>query len=359
MNHVAVRIKSARVMNGLSLEALSARMEYFVSKQALQQYETGARTPSLEVLREIAKVLSLRPEYFFREHNITLGLFKFRKQSRLGPKWQEALTEKVRDELERYLELEEILNVRQSFQNPLKIPAVTNDAEAEAAALEFRQYFNLGTDPVHNVLEMLESIGIKVVLVDEAPEFSGVSTMLEGNQPVIVLNKKLIAGNSPEAKLKHDRLRFTALHELAHLILKIDACDDKQEEKLCHTFAGAFLLPKERINELFGPMHRNRIYLQELINVKETFGISIRAILMRLRLHGRISEYDVKNFFARLNSDFGAKNEPGECPSVEKTFRFEQLLYRALAEDLITLSKAAELRGMKLADFREEAELKI
>lgn len=199
---------------------------------------------------------------------------------------------------------------------------------------------------------MLESIGIKVIVLDESPEFDGVSTWADEDTPVIVVNQKLLASTGEGEKVRHDRLRFTALHELAHLVLKMDDCDEKVEEKYCHAFAGAFLLPKSRIDELFGSVHRHRIYLQELINVKETYGISIRAILMRLRQFDRISEYDLKHFFAMLNRTYGAKDEPGLCPNIEKPFRFEQLLYRALGEELISVSKAAELRGMPLSEFR-------
>ena len=88
--------------------------------------------------------------------------------------------------------------------------------------------------------------------------------------------------------------------------------------------------------------------------MKQTYGISIRAILMRLRRFDRISDYDLRTFFAMLARTYGAKNEPGDCPSIEKPFRFEQLLYRALAEELISVSKASELRGMPLSEFRDE-----
>jgi Zn-dependent peptidase ImmA (M78 family)/DNA-binding XRE family transcriptional regulator len=348
MSNLALRLKSARVMNGLTLESLASKMENAVSKQALQQYESGARNPSLEVLRELSKSLNVRPDYFLREHHLTLGEFKFRKQSKLGQKWQDAFTEKVRSTLERYFELEEILNARQTFKNPLTRPAVSSEEEAEAAAQAFRTAYSLGTDPILNVLEMLESIGIKVVVLDEVPEFDGVSSIVEDEFPIIVVNKRLVEGENA----KPDRLRFTALHELAHLVLKIEDCEERQEEKFCHAFAGAFLLPESRINEHFGSVHRNRIYMQELINVKGTYGISIRAILMRLRRFDRISEYDVKTFFAMLNRQYGAKNEPGHCPNIEKPFRFEQLLFRALAEELISTSKAAELLGISLAEFR-------
>lgn len=352
MSSFALRLKSARVMNGLTLEALATKMENGVSKQALQQYEGGLRNPSMEVLRSLSKALNVRPDYFFREHHLTLGELKFRKRSKLGQKWQDAFTEKVRDALEKYIELEEILNERQKFSNPLKQPCISSEQEAEAAANELRDAFALGSDPIINVLEMLESIGIKVIVLDEVPEFDGVSTWAEGDIPVIVVNQKLLIPDSKEAKIKYDRLRFTALHELAHLVLKIENCDEKEEEKCCHSFAGAFLLPERRINEHFGSIHRSRIFMQELVNVKETYGISIRAILMRLRRFNRISEYDLKTFFATLNRNYGAKSEPGTCLNIEKPFRFEQLLYRALGEELISVSKAAELRGMTLSEFR-------
>lgn len=352
MSSFALRLKSARVMNGLTLEALASKMENGVSKQALQQYEAGARNPGMEVLRSLSKALGVRPDYFFREHHLALGELKFRKRSKLGQKWQDAFTEKVRDAVEKYLELEEILNTRQDFSHPLHHIHVTSQADAEAAAEQLRHDFKLGSDPVLNVLEMLESIGIKVVLIDEVPEFDGVSTWAEGDIPVIVINQKMLAPVGGGEKVKYDRLRFTALHELAHLILKIEDCAEKEEEKYCHAFAGAFLLPKQRVEDHFGSIHRNKIFMQEMINVKETYGISIRAILMRLKRFGIISEYEARNFFAGLNSTYGAKDEPGIYANIEKPFRFDQLLYRALGEELISVSKAAELKGVSLSEFR-------
>ncbi|MEZ4987930.1 MAG: helix-turn-helix domain-containing protein [Saprospiraceae bacterium] len=354
MSSFALRLKSARIMNGLTLEALAAKMENGVSKQALQQYESGVRNPSMEVLRSLAKALEVRPDYFFREHHVALGELKFRKRSKLGQKWQDAFTEKVRDAMEKYLELEEILNAQQTFSNPLQHIPISSEQDAEEAASKLRIHFNLGSDPVLNVLEMLESIGIKVILLNETPEFDGVSTWADGGIPVIVINHQLLVPDANSDKVKYDRLRFTALHELAHLILNIDNCEKKVEEKLCHAFAGAFLLPQERINEHFGSIHRHRIFMQELVNVKETYGISIRAILMRLKRFDIISDYDLRTFFAQLNRTYGAKDEPGICPNIEKPFRFDQLLYRALGEELISMSKAAELKGISLTEFRAE-----
>jgi predicted HTH domain antitoxin len=44
----------------------------------------------------------------------------------------------------------------------------------------------------------------------------------------------------------------------------------------------------------------------------------------------------------------------GEYKGVEHSSRFKQLIYRATAEEIISMSKAASLSNMKLAQFRDE-----
>jgi hypothetical protein len=48
------------------------------------------------------------------------------------------------------------------------------------------------------------------------------------------------------------------------------------------------------------------------------------------------------------------KREPGEYQGYEKSNRFKQLIYRAVAEEIISSSKAAALDNKKLAEFRDE-----
>lgn len=46
--------------------------------------------------------------------------------------------------------------------------------------------------------------------------------------------------------------------------------------------------------------------------------------------------------------------EPYEYKGQEQSRRFTQLLFRALGEELISMSKAASLSNQKLAEFREK-----
>jgi hypothetical protein len=95
----------------------------------------------------------------------------------------------------------------------------------------------------------------------------------------------------------------------------------------------------------------------ELVLIKELYGISIRAILYRARMHNIITDYDLTTKMAELSRFYGRKDEPGRYKGVEKAVRFRQLLLRGLAEEVITLSKAAALDAQKLADFRTQLNL--
>ncbi|MDO3387513.1 transcriptional regulator, partial [Gilvimarinus sp. SDUM040013] len=51
------------------------------------------------------------------------------------------------------------------------------------------------------------------------------------------------------------------------------------------------------------------------------------------------------------------KNEPGIPYPAETTWLFPRLVYRAFSEDYIGESKAAELLGKSLREFRQDSDL--
>ena len=84
---------------------------------------------------------------------------------------------------------------------------ISSDEDAENAAKELRNQWNLGYDPIPDVVEMLEDKGYKVIEVDTSKDFDGMKAETDGKK-VIVLRKDY---NGDVV-----RKRFTALHELAH-----------------------------------------------------------------------------------------------------------------------------------------------
>jgi Zn-dependent peptidase ImmA (M78 family)/DNA-binding XRE family transcriptional regulator len=350
MNNFSERLRSARKMTGLTLDGLADRMGQRISKQTLHKYEQGTIKPGTDLLLPLCEALEVRPDYFTRQRQVQLAHYSFRKLSKLQKRDQSIAIEKTRDALERYLELEGLLGVepvfdRAAFSVPTKI---SNNQEAEQAAEWVRQAFQLGTDPLYNISEILEDKGIRVIEIDVDDAFNGMSTYVDDMVPVIVVNSRL------DHKL--DRKRFTLLHELAHLLLSFpEGIEEKQEERLCDAFAGAMLLPGNKVLEILGK-HRSALIWNELVLIKELYGISIRAILYRALQHEIITNYDLQSKMAELSRFYGRKDEPGRYKGAERAVRFRQLLLRGIAEDIISISKAAALDGKKVGDFREELE---
>lgn len=133
----------------------------------------------------------------------------------------------------------------------------------------------LGIDPITNVQDILEANGVKVIPVSGPKGFDGVSGMINNSIPIIILNKDIEMS---------ERLRFTAFHELGHLLFNANISDDMSDhdkEKMCHSFASEMLLPSSITQQMFEG--KSKLSLNELIYLQERYGISIDAIMHKLK----------------------------------------------------------------------------
>jgi Zn-dependent peptidase ImmA (M78 family)/DNA-binding XRE family transcriptional regulator len=330
------RLKRARVKAGFSMQELVDKANNIVSKQSISQYEKNLKSPSSEVLIALANALGVGVDYFFRSIDVSIGEVDFRKQSTFGKKKQEVLKERVREYLERYIEIESILDIDYKFENPSKGEVLNSLDAMEDISTNLRKSWNLGIDPIGNIVEMLELKNIKVLLIDEDKKFNGLCGEVndEKSHYFIVLN------NTKE--LNNDRKRFTSVHELAHLVLPTH---DFYEEKASDRFAGSFLFPKESVINEFGAK-RTKVSIEELAHVKQKYGISIAGIIFRLRQLEIISEAMFKRFWiVNRTSKFDDKHP---YTKEIKTTRFQNLLAHAYSEEFISLSKLAELSGLSV-----------
>lgn len=347
----AERFKSARLMNGFSLQDVANALGNLLSRQALHRYEKGEVIPDAEKINLLSKVLNVSPDYFFRETRVELGKIEYRKLSKIPQKEASIIIEKTKEYLSRYLELEEILGLDNSFHNPLaNLETITSYEQINRAAKLLREKWNLGNGAIFNIVELLEDKNIKVLKLDIDGNIDGLQTYINGNIPVIAYNIK--KANKP------DRIRFTILHELAHLLMKFGDITEKKKETLCHQFAGALLLPEETIKAELGD-YRNKISAMELANIKKQYGISMQAIAMRARDCGIINDHYTKQFFFIFKQMNWRVDEPYEYEGVEVSNRFEQLLFRALIEEQISMSKAASLSNKQLAEFKKEHQMML
>lgn len=333
-------------MKGYSLQDLANALDNRVTKQALNKYEKGLMKPDTEILLLLCNALDVRPDYFTRETIVKLENIEFRKLKKLSSKESARIKEKAIDILERYYELEDILGIDEKFKNPIEDFKINDYQDVERAVEKLKGEWKLGEDPLNNVIELLEDNNIKVIEIESGPEFVGLSTWKGIKNPVVVVNS-----NQPL-----DRKRFTVLHELGHILMKVEHHPEKEREQFCHFFAGAMLIPKSLLLKELGNS-RSRISINELIYLKQQFGASIQAIIIRAKNLGIITESYYKSFITFFSMKGYKKNEPGEYKGYEKSNRFKQLLHRAVAEEIISTSKAAALDNKKLSEFRNELAL--
>jgi Zn-dependent peptidase ImmA (M78 family)/transcriptional regulator with XRE-family HTH domain len=343
----AQRLKSARLIEGLTMEALANAIG--VSKQMISKYEAAKSMPDSSVLLALAKALHQKPDFFFRPHRIEIGKVEFRKKSRMPQAQSKAIAERVRAMLENYLAVEEMLGISYSFINPIATNVIDSSSALEDALHQLREKWELGLDPIVNIVELLEGREIKVLEIDSGSEdFDGLATLANDRFPVVVVNKNFSI----------ERKRFTLLHELGHLLLQFPVeMDPKEKEKWCHRFAASFLLPEKAIKEI--TTKRGDFATREIELLQQRYGISFQAIVFRMSELNLISKEVQRRFFIRMrqDADFGAQVDKERFVGEETSHRFEALVYRALTQGLISMSRASGLLGVSVSEVHKTHQL--
>jgi Zn-dependent peptidase ImmA (M78 family)/DNA-binding XRE family transcriptional regulator len=335
---ISQKIKNARALKGFSQQELADMIG--VSKQMISKYEKGESIPTSSNLLKLGKSLKVKIDYFFKTSKIELGILNFRKKSSFSIKKQESLKQLIKLNLENYLEIEDLLQIDYSFKNSIENEKVSSVKDIERIVLSLRSVWQIGLDPIHNIIQLLEDNEIKVIeLFDVEDNFDGLATFVNDKFPVIVVN-----GNFPV-----ERKRFTLLHELGHLLLNLINCDLKEEENYCNKFASEFLFPKKLVIKEFG-VKRDLISLNELIEVQKKYGISIQAIVYRLVDANIFTENKKTEFYKKINFNPSLKREVNlsRFQTPEESNRFEQLVYRALSQEIISISKASSLLNQNI-----------
>ncbi|HRQ05918.1 MAG TPA: XRE family transcriptional regulator [Nitrosomonas halophila] len=338
----------ARKAAGLSMQALADQVG--VSATMINKYEKEKSTPSSKTLIQLSKALGVRSEYFFRPVQVQLEGVEYRKRASTPQKLLNRIEADVLDQAERWQILADLYPhfPLPDFAQPKELPAkVASLDEVDAVAYQVRDAWDLGLNPIPDLIDVLEARGILVILtgVDDLNKFDGLQASVAG-KPFIVVS----------SHWPGDRQRFTLAHELGHLMLHGRLGEGVDEEKACNRFASAFLLPESGLRQQLGEQRHN-LEVQELYLLKHEYGISMKACLYRAGELGIISQAWQKKAYITFNKQGWSKQEPGTPYPQEESQLFAQLVYRALGEGIISESKAAELLKMPLMQFHRERNL--
>ncbi|MEM5431840.1 XRE family transcriptional regulator [Cupriavidus oxalaticus] len=312
MSRGVTEFESARLRQALAARRLTqAQLAGLVgvSPATISKWRSGSQAPEADALERLAQVMNVTAEWFTRKRlpKSTMPLYRSNASAHVA----------AREMLGARLEwAEDVAFAMTSYVDfpALRLPTfdfvdleAIADSDIEDAATRCRHLWGLGTAVIPDLALAVESAGIVLVReetgVAQIEGLSAWSATLE--RPFVLLSAD---------KANAFRSRFDLAHELGHLILHRHICRAEEKERhtllerQAHRFAGAFLLPAESI----AMDVRTPVTLDSLLLLKQRWGVSVAAIIMRLVAIGVLSEDDKQLLFKRRSARWGVKAEPGD-----------------------------------------------
>lgn len=301
------RLELALAARGLTKGQLASLVG--VAAPTVTKWCKGDQCPEAETFDRLASVLNVQPEWLTRAALPAVSPPLYRSNAsalKAARSKLEARTEWVQEVaylLEDYVDYPAVNLPTRAFRDPEQI----SNADIEAAAEECRSLWQLGRGPIQNLVLAAESAGILIVREEtEISAIEGLSSWSELlGRPIVVLSAD---------KANAFRSRFDLAHEIGHLILhkQIPRADERdrynQMEKQAHRFAAALLLPAE----VFAGEVRVPPSLDNLLILKQRWGASVAAMMMRCHALGLLNDDEKLALFKRRSARWGSKAEPGD-----------------------------------------------
>lgn len=178
--------------------------------------------------------------------------------------------------------------VADEYERPAHDLIQADDVTPEAAAAQLRAHWGMGLRPIGNVINLLESHGVRVFSLVEETRHLDAYSLWRNDTPYIFLNTLKTA----------ERSRYDACHELGHLIMhRHKGSTHPSAEDEANEFASAFLMPKE---DLLAETHWG-MTLSELIKAKRRWGVSVSALNRSLYKADRLSDWSYRGNYIALN----------------------------------------------------------
>jgi Zn-dependent peptidase ImmA (M78 family)/transcriptional regulator with XRE-family HTH domain len=336
------RLTQARRLAGLTKKDLAERVG--VTAAAVGQYETGMTRPRPELIPRLAGALAVPAAFFLsgRPHGKldgSMAHFRSLRATRVHQRAKAvAFVEQVWElthALEKWVRLPPV--DLPGFSGGEVHSGVELPRDPAQAARALRAHWKLGRGPIAHLVRHLEAHGIAVVFPPPDPDADTVDAFSTSHlpRPLVVLT-----ANRFDDVHRH---RFTAAHELGHLVLHGEtAAGDSQQEREADVFAAEFLTPRDSIL----PDLPGRADLRRLADLKHVWGVSVDSLLYRCREVGILSDSAASRAYQRLNA---LRGQPGFAAEPVSGYPGEQPVLLRQAFDL-----AAAERGLTQAALAAE-----
>lgn len=297
------RLKEARLYRGMSTQDIADGLS--VQRQTINLYEKNAiQKPDYELIKKMSGVLSFPVKFFLTaepEDEKSQAVY-FRSLLTTNKKYRQQQIQKMQFISIVYKLLDEYIEFPE-----LNLPTHGEESPEEMAVL-LRQYWGLGDKPIENIVYLAEKNGVFVSTFESGTsDIDAFSKKLEEKKRYIVAYSR----NKGTAA----RIHFDIAHELGHILLhdwyedveSLSKDEFKKIENEAHTFASAFLLPKETFSYDVGRYGNNLHYYLEL---KKKWKVSISMMIRRTYNLGLIDYATYQALNRRMQKEGIKKYEP-------------------------------------------------
>ncbi len=285
---VAGKLKAARIASGMSLHELETKTGRTVTAQAIGEYERGEAMPGSRALIALARALDVPVDYLLADEDWVLECIDFERKT-IGRQTKARAELTVQRQLGRYLTVESLLGLPSGdWDRPHGAPYPVGGNPAEA-------------DRAAHRLRNAWGLGMDPIpSVVELLEGRGIKVLaadIDGIDCIVVQASRAGRPLAPVVLVSPshagERQRLAVARQLGRLVM--DVANGVDEEAAAHRFADSFLTPAE--------------------------------------------------------APCAQSGNSSSVLAPERPKRFERLCRRALAEDAIGESRAAELLGISVREL--------
>jgi Zn-dependent peptidase ImmA (M78 family)/DNA-binding XRE family transcriptional regulator len=285
------RLTLARERRRFTKRALAEAIE--VTAHTVLRYESGEIVPADEALERLIRVLGFPAEFFSGSDIDALpeDAASFRSMS--------GISAKERDAALAAGSLAYLLSnwVEQRFALPAPNLIDLDGDTPEMAARSLREKWGLGERPIKNMVNLLEAKGVRIFSLVENTMTVDAFSVWRNEQPYIFLNTMKSA----------ERSRYDAAHELGHLVMhKHGGPKGRRAEEEADLFSASFLMPAADVEAILPKVHT----LNQIIEAKKRWGVSVIALIVRLGRLGVLSEWQYRTFTIQATENGYRKAEP-------------------------------------------------
>ena len=345
-----------------------------ISLLAYRNIENGESDPSLKTLEKLASVFNVNIEEFFKEYSPNIKAVRFRALEDKNIKKREEIIYTVADWLDEFNSLLFKLNEEGKYSFNLSDLENQNYTPIEMAK-QARGRLRLNeNEPIRDICSLLESRGGIIVYTKEffSDSFFGLSLIDNNKKRIIVVNTW--------NKISVERRKYTVAHELGHLLLHPNSYEEqekeenKEEEKQADIFASHFLMPQQSFVDEWNK-YNNYDFVEKVIKIKQTFGVSYQVVLYRLSEIIRDNNIKInvwkefnKLYMSKYNVVLDRKNEVipmnenlKELQSLSSNFYYgrgiAELVRKAYNKEIIDINEAAKILKKPIEEIQNQINL--